>query len=85
MIVLAKAVKGKEFCYIPSSSHQVSKAPADVICKALNELGYQLGEGEVWHKFENFCRYSSGWDYAVTQKFTRYKNRIRETKNYYGF
>lgn len=80
MVVLAKAIKGKEFLYDASSSHEVSKASADVICKALNDAKYQLKENEVWHKFTDFCQYSTGWEYATTQKFSRYKNRIRETR-----
>lgn len=85
MIVLAKAVKGKEFLYTASSCHEVSKASADMICDALNKANYNLKEGEVWYKYTNFCRYSSGWEYATGQKFTKYKGKIREVRNYYGF
>lgn len=80
MVVLAKAIKGKEFLYDARSSHEVSKASADVICKVLNDIMYQLKENEVWHKFTDFCQYSAGWEYATFQKFSRYKNRIRETR-----
>ena len=80
MIVLAKAEKGAEFLYIASSCHEVSKASADVICKALNDAKYDLKDGQVWHKFTDFCQYSGGWTYALGQKFTRYKGRIREIR-----
>lgn len=80
MIVLAKAVLGKEFLYKASSSHEVSKASADIICKALNDAKWQLEDGEVWHKFTDFCQYSDGWAFALGQKFTRYKGRIREIR-----
>ena len=80
MVVLAKAVLGQEFLYNASSSHEVSKASADIICKALNEARWQLKDGEVWHKFTNFCQYSDGWTFALGQKFTRYKGRIREIR-----
>lgn len=85
MIVLAKAVKGQEFLYDASSSHAVSKASADYICKCLNDVKYQLKENEVWHKFDSFCQYSGGWTYACQQKFTKYKGKIKEVKHYYGF
>ena len=84
MVVLAKAVLGKEFLYDASSSHEVSKTSADVICKALNDTKYKLKDGEIWHRFDDFCQYSGGWAYATCQKFTKYKGRIREVRNYYG-
>lgn len=80
MVVLAKAVLGKEFFYDASSSHEVSKASADIICKALNDAKYDLKDGQVWHKFTDFCQYSNGWPFALGQKFTRFKGRIREVR-----
>ena len=80
MIVLAKAEKGAEFLYIASSCHEVSKASADVIYKALNDAKYDLKDNEVWHKFTDFCQYSNGWPFALGQKFTRFKGRIREIR-----
>ena len=80
MIVLAKAILGKEFFYEFSSCHEVSKASADMICKALNDAKYDLKDSEVWHKFTDFCQYSNGWTFALGQKFTRYKGRIREIR-----
>ena len=77
MIVLAIAVKGQEFLYRSDSAHEVSKASADVICKALNDANYLLKDGEVWHKFTDIGPYNNAWAFAQTQKFTRYKNRIR--------
>ena len=82
MIVLAKAILGKEFFYDASSCHEVSKASADLICKALNDAKYDLKDGQVWHKFTNFSKYSGGWTYALGQKFTRYKGRVRETRSH---
>lgn len=80
MIVLAKAILGKEFFYESSSCHEVSKASADMICKTLNDAKYDLKDGEVWHKFTDFCQYSNGWTFALGQKFTRFKGRIREVR-----
>lgn len=85
MIVLVKAIKGKEFLYDGTSAHEVSKAAADIICKALNDAKYKLKDNEVWYKYTDFCKYSSGWEYAVQQQFTRYKGSIRERKIYYAF
>ena len=80
MVVLAKAVLGQEFFYEAASCHEVSKASADVICKALNDAKYNLKDGEIWHKFTDFCQYSNGWPFALGQKFTRFKGRIREIR-----
>ena len=85
MIVLAKAIKGQEFLYNRESVHEVSKASADLICKALNEAKYNLKDNEVWHKYTDFCQYSGGWEYATCQKFTRFKGHIRERKNFYSW
>lgn len=82
MIVLAKAILGKEFFYEPSSCHEVSKTSADMICKALNDAKYDLKDGQVWHKFTDFCQYSNGWTFALGNKFTRFKGRIREVRRY---
>ena len=82
MIVLAKAILGKEVFYEPSSCNEVSKASADMICKALNDAKYDLKDGEVWHKFTDFCQYSNGWTFALGNKFTRFKGRIREVRRY---
>lgn len=80
MVVLAKAVLGQEFFYSASSCHEVSKSSADFICNALNKARYNLKEGEVWHRFDDFTQYSNGWPFALGQKFTRLKGRIREVR-----
>lgn len=80
MVVLAKAVLGQEFFYSASSCHEVSRSSADFICNALNKARYNLKEGEVWHRFNDFNQYSNGWTFALGQKFTRFKGRIREVR-----
>ena len=80
MIVLAKAVLGQEFFYSASSCHEVSKASADFICNALNKARYNLKEGEVWHRFDDFTQYSNGWTFALGQKFFKYNGNIREKR-----
>lgn len=79
MKVIAIACEGKEFLYRASTAHKVSKASADIICKALNDIRYKLNPGEIWHVYE-----VSGWDnagiYAGTQAFRRYNGRLQEVR-----
>jgi hypothetical protein len=79
-MILAIAVKGKEYLYRSDSAHYVSKASADFICNALNAAHYKIEDDQVWHIFERLDYTSSAWSYAERQKFTRYKNRIRELR-----
>ena len=79
-MILAIAVGGKEYLYRSDSAHYVSKASADYICKALNDIRYKLRDGEVWHKFDSLDWTSTAWTFAQRQKFTKYKNRIRELR-----
>lgn len=71
MIILAKAVSGKEFMYDPRSAHQVSKRSADQICNVLNHenVRYKLNAGEIWHIYE-IDQYDTAYNYASTQRFT---------------
>lgn len=79
MKVIAIACEGKEFLYRASTAHKVSKASADIICKALNDIRYKLNPGEVWHVYD-----VSGWEnagiYSETQAFRRYKGRLQEVR-----
>ena len=79
MIILAKSVKGQEFLYSYQSAHRVAKTRADEICKALNNLGYQLNEGEVWHKHE-VDSYDSASVFAENQKFRIYRGRLQDLR-----
>lgn len=70
--MIAKTLKGKEFCYASRSAYSVPDRSADEICGALNACKYKLGEGEVWHVYE--CgEYERKYTYAGVQ-------RIRKTK-----
>ena len=77
--MIARAVKGREFLYSPSSAHAVSAAGASSICAALNAAGWGLKPGEVWHV------YDLGWyereaTAAGLQAFTRRAGCIKETR-----
>ena len=79
MKILAISCEGSEFFYRASTAHKVSKASANAICKALNEIRYNLKPGEVWHVHD-----VEGWEnagiYAETQAFRMYKGRLQEVR-----
>ena len=80
MIILAKAVKGKEFLYSAKSAHEVSKAKADSIQETLNAIGWQLKDGEVWHKYEIDEFDYAPFGYASYQSFKVYRGTLKEVK-----
>lgn len=69
MFIVAKSAKGYEYLYKGETAHKVAKANAYKICDKLNELGYQLDPGEVWH-VHDICEYDAiPYDYALSQTF----------------
>lgn len=50
---IAIAPKGREFLYKKNSMIAVPKTSADAIKDRLNEIGYHLRNGEVWHVYDN--------------------------------
>ena len=82
MVIVAKAIKGQEFLYSASSSHEVSKASAKVICDSLNAAKFQLKEHEVWKVME-VDKYDMAFDYGRLQYFKKYKNSIRRYERRY--
>ena len=57
MFIVAKSAKGYEYLYKGETAHKVAKANAYKICDKLNELGYKLNPGEVWHVHDYGKRY----------------------------
>jgi hypothetical protein len=68
MLVIAKAVKGKEFIYSAKSARQVSKRSANTICNICNQCKYQIANSEIWHIYEIDC-YDTAYIYAQSQAF----------------
>lgn len=79
MIVVAIACKGQEFLYNASTAHKVNEKKADKIVELLNAAGYQLRDGEIWHKF-NVSSYDNAGVYAECQRFTLGK-KLKEIKS----
>ena len=79
MVVVAIACKNKEFLYKSNTAHKVNEKKADKIVELLNAAGYQLGAGEVWHKF-NVSSYDNAGVYAECQRFTLGK-KLKEIKS----
>lgn len=72
MLVLAKSAAGHEFLYVGESAHKVTKKDADKIAAILNDLHYDLKDGQVWypHTIDEYD--STAWIYAAEcgQSFT---------------
>lgn len=78
MLILALAVKGKEFIYKPKTAHQVSKSSAEKIKNALNKINYKIkNDNEIWHIYE-IDQYSIAYNWAISQRFTVYKGVLKE-------
>ncbi len=85
MTIVAKSIKGHEFVYTPKTAHKVSKASANLICKALNDNKFMLyDDDEVWFVHE-VDQYDSASGYAEYQKFTVRNGAIRRVTQYGGW
>ena len=78
MTVVAISISGQEFLYNYNTAHHVAKTSAATICAALNNSGYQLQPGEVWHIYSDI---SPEWDRAGImaggQSFKLYRGTLR--------
>ena len=72
MLVLAKSAAGHEFLYVGESAHKVAKKSADKIAAILNDLRYDLKEGQIWFPHEIDEYNTAAWIYAAEcgQSFT---------------
>lgn len=77
---IAIAPKGQEFVYRRSSMIAVPKTSAKAIADRLNELRYQLKDGEVWHIYDNDW-YTN--DY-IDREIKRNSKRRLLVERYYG-
>ena len=78
MLVLAKSIKGTYYMYNAKTAHKVSKNSAEKIRNVLNDKKYDLKDNEEWN-IHDVDTYDMAYDYALIQKFTVYKNKIRDT------
>lgn len=69
MKIIAIAVKGKEFLYNSRTAHKVAQNKAQVVCDALNKVGYALDDNSVWHVYD-VSAYDDAFYYAETQRFS---------------
>lgn len=77
---IAIAPKGKEFLYRRSSMIAVPTSSAKAIMNKLNEVMYELKDGEVWHIYDNDW-YTN--DY-IDREIKRNSKRRLSVKKYYG-
>ncbi len=82
MLIIAQAVKGKEYLYNGETSHKISKNSSEIILKTLNEYKYKLKPGYIWHLYEIDEYDLRPYTAALHQKFIKYKNHIREKFTY---
>lgn len=52
MLVVAKTIKGKEYYHSIHEMYEVSKRSADKICEIMNNVKWNLKDGEAWHVYE---------------------------------
>lgn len=76
MTVIAIAKAGQEFLYKSNTAHKVNEKKADAIIKVLNEIKYNLNDGEIWHKY-SVSTYDRAGVFAECQKFIAGKNGIK--------
>ena len=77
--MIAKALEGQEFLYNPNTAHEVPKSSAKAICAALNEAGYKLKPGEVWHVYD--CdEYTRRWTNAGALAFAKRNGYVVEIR-----
>ena len=80
MKIIAKTVKGNEFCYSTNTAHAVSNSRAETICGILNRVRYKLSTpNEIWYIYD-VDRYDLSYDYAQTQKFFIRKGILKEKR-----
>lgn len=73
MIVVARAVKGKEFMYSAASAHRVAEKNAQTIADALNRAQYGITPEQVWHVFD-VGMYDNAYAYGEMQGFQMRKD-----------
>ena len=76
MTVLARAKVGSEYMYTVNSVHKVPKASARKIMDILNDVRWNLKDGEIWHIYE-IDEYDSVYIYAETQRFSIRKGIVK--------
>lgn len=79
-MILALSAVGAEYCYKISTAHAVSRRSADNIAARLNAIGYQHMDGWIWYAHE-IDEYDRAYDFAGMQKFTIYRNMIKDVKS----
>ena len=70
MIILAKTWPGKEYIYKTRSARKVSKKSADYILQVVNKYKFDLGDNEIWCKYEIDEYDTVAFIYASNQSFT---------------
>ena len=70
MKVVAISRKGEEFLYQYKTAHKVPKTKAEEYCKVLNDIRYNLKDGEVW-AIHDVDRYDRAYGYAEEQEFCK--------------
>ena len=73
MIIVARAVKGKEFLYSAASAHRVTEKKAQTIADALNRAQYGITPEQVWHVFD-VGMYDNAYAYGEMQGFQMRKD-----------
>lgn len=62
---IARAVKGKEFLFSKATMIAVPESSAQKIADALNKVGYNLKQGEIWWVYDNDWYYNDYINYEI--------------------
>lgn len=73
--IIAKTIKGSEYVYSRINCFSVSKQSCNLICKALNDVFYNLKDNEQW-KIYTVSDFDFSYTHAVFQRLTYRKGRI---------
>lgn len=73
MIIVARAVKGKEFLYSAASAHRVAEKKAQKIADALNKAQYGITPEQVWFVYD-VGMYDNAYAYGEMQGFQMRKD-----------
>ena len=68
MVVVAIAVKGREYLYSAKTAHKVNAKKAVKIAEMLNAAAFKIDAGHVWHVFE-IDAYDDASVWAADQEF----------------
>lgn len=82
MLIVALAIRGKEYLYKSNTAHKVSKRSSKIILNTLNKYNPEFKHGYIWHLYEIDEYDVVPYTAALHQRFIKYKHYIKEKITY---